>query len=179
MKRYIILIPFIICLAFGPANAKILGDFNNDGKLTIADAIGFIRVLMGKDPAGDIGQEYLLASECQGQSDMFSLLLGTWAQVRTFDDGTGEYRTETETLIINEDSTFSSILKDAGGNILETFSGHFLISGNSFTGMVTEASEDYGGLPVGTFFSMAFLLVGDTFTLFYSGEEMIFKKVES
>ena len=96
MKRYIILIPFIICLAFGPANAKTLGDFNNDGKLTIADAIGFIRVLMEKDPAGDVGQEYMLASECQGvQSD----LVGDWEKPGTEDSVT--YYTEVYTFHSN------------------------------------------------------------------------------
>ena len=82
MKKEIFTAAFISFLILGNLQAKTLGDFNNDGELNIADAIGFILVLMGKNPANDVGQEYLLASECQGvQSD----LVGDWEEPATED----------------------------------------------------------------------------------------------
>ena len=58
MKRITLIIPLLVCLSFGSVQAKKLGDFNNDGSLSIADAIGFIRILMGLDPQGDVGKDY-------------------------------------------------------------------------------------------------------------------------
>ncbi|MBN2288570.1 MAG: hypothetical protein JXQ83_04505, partial [Candidatus Glassbacteria bacterium] len=44
-------------LASGPLAAKVIGDFNNDGKLNIADAIMFIRHLMGHEVIPEVGRE--------------------------------------------------------------------------------------------------------------------------
>ncbi|MBN2568651.1 MAG: hypothetical protein JXB42_04375 [Deltaproteobacteria bacterium] len=98
MKKEIISAILVSFMFFGTAQARILGDFNNDGNLTIADAIAFIRVLMKIDPAGDIGQEYLPASEGQAvQSD----LVGDWEKPETED---GVIYTHVTT--INSNGTF-------------------------------------------------------------------------
>ena len=75
MKRWAILTFLFSLILFVPLQAKILGDFNNDGKLTIADAIGFVRIQMGLDPQGDVGQEYILASECQESPSEVEILM--------------------------------------------------------------------------------------------------------
>ena len=96
MKRGIFTVVLISILIWGNVQAKTLGDFNNDGKLTMADAVGFILILVGKTPASDVGQEYLLASECQGvQSD----LVGDWEKPGTEDSVT--YYTEVYTFHSN------------------------------------------------------------------------------
>jgi len=161
MKRYIILIPFIICLAFGPANAKTLGDFNNDGKLTIADAIGFIRVLMEKDPAGDVGQEYMLASECQGvQSD----LVGDWEKPGTEDSVT--YYTEVYTFHSNGTGWVFCLIDETQvhehGWSMFTYS----LAGNTITmNWVVEPR----GYKLGSSFAGTYAIIDDTVT-FYDQE---------
>ena len=76
MKRYIKIILLLVCLAFGSVQAKILGDFNNDGHLSIADAIMFIRHLMGLEVIPEVGQEipepggvYLLYRDILGNAE--------------------------------------------------------------------------------------------------------------
>lgn len=99
MKRGIFTVVLISILIWGNVQAKTLGDFNNDGKLTMADAVGFILILVGKTPASDVGQEYLLASECQGvQSD----LVGDWEEPAT-EDGVTYY---THVITFHNNGTF-------------------------------------------------------------------------
>lgn len=57
MKRVAILIHLLVRLTFGSAQAKTLGDFNDDDNLTIADAIAFIMHLMGKVTLPEIGRD--------------------------------------------------------------------------------------------------------------------------
>ena len=57
MKHIAAVIPILICLSFGSADAKVIGDFNDDGQITIADAIAFIMHMMGKTTIQEIGQE--------------------------------------------------------------------------------------------------------------------------
>ena len=157
MKRHIILIPFLICLAFGPANAKTLGDFNNDGKLTIADAIAFIRVLMEKDPAGDVGQEYVLASECQEEQ---SELVGAWEQTVT-EDGVTYY---TLVLTFNSSGTwFAHWLEDENRAYEYGWeTGTYTVEGNKLTINYYSDSEQMSEI-------FSYTIIDDTLT-FYDQE---------
>jgi len=76
MKRYLAFVPLLVLLTFAGAQAKVIGDFNDDGKLTIADAIMFIRHLMGLSVVPEIGREiqqpggvYLLYRDILGNAE--------------------------------------------------------------------------------------------------------------
>jgi len=67
MIRNMILLFLMVSLSAGVVRANIVGDFNNDGKVNIFDVIALLKIISGRQPAGDVGKSYVLADQPSGQ----------------------------------------------------------------------------------------------------------------
>jgi len=67
MIRNIILLFLIVTFSAGVVRANIVGDFNNDGKVNIFDVIALLKIISGRQPAGDVGKSYVLADQDSSQ----------------------------------------------------------------------------------------------------------------
>ena len=67
MKRCALLVVVLVCATYGSTAARILGDFNNDGKLDNADVIRLLQLLEDPSLDPDFGQEYVLAGKTEGR----------------------------------------------------------------------------------------------------------------
>lgn len=67
MKKIVVLELLLLLSLFSFSEAAILGDFNNDGNLSIADVIALLLILRDGDPTGKVGHEYIMADGANGK----------------------------------------------------------------------------------------------------------------